>query len=250
MSSSKLSSSKLFELLTRRHYTMLLGTLLFFLLAYPYFEGYGSVKEWLLQSVFLATLVLAIDKLNHGKWDVIIGSIFAITIWLIELCLTFKVNLFGPSTALVQTILTLLFYTAGSLAALIYVMRPKHVTSETFAACAFVYLMLGVTWGQGFQLIHLTIPNSFHESGAELGKVLTWTDFLYFSYATMTSTGYGDLTPVSSQARSIASLEALVGQFYLAIVVARLVGLDRKPPTDAAIIPPADSSALPPATST
>ncbi len=221
-------SSKLIDLLTRKHYTILLATLLFFLLAYPYFEGHGSVKEWLLQSIFLATLVLAIDKLTQGKVDLIVGSIFALAIWLIELCLTFNVNLFGPSTELVQTILTLLFYSAGSVAALIYVMRPKHVTSETFAACAFVYLMLGVTWGQGYQLIHLAVPHSFHEGGAEVGKVLTWTDFLYFSFATMTSTGYGDLTPVSSQARSIASLEALVGQFYLAVVVARLVGLDRK----------------------
>jgi Ion channel. len=218
--------------LQRRHYTFLLATLLLFLLAYPYLEGRGSVKEWLLQSIFLGTLVVAIDKLNPGKWDLAIGSVFAIAIWLIELCLIFKFNLFGSSTELVQTILTFLFYAAGTLAALIYVMRPKHVTSETFAACAFVYLMLGVTCGQAFQLIHLTIPNSFHESGAELGKVLTWTDFLYFSFATMTSTGYGDLTPVSSQARSIASLEALIGQFYIAVIVARLVGLDKK------IVPP------------
>lgn len=218
--------------LQRRHYTFLLATLLLFLLSYPYFEGRGSVKEWLLQSIFLGTLVVAIDKLNPGKWDLIIGLVFALSIWLIELCLIFNFSLFGSATELVQTILTFLFYGAGTLAALIYVMRPKHVTSETFAACAFVYLMLGVTCGQAFQLIHLTIPNSFHESGAELGKVLTWTDFLYFSFATMTSTGYGDLTPVSSQARSIASLEALIGQFYIAVIVARLVGLDKK------VVPP------------
>lgn len=225
-------SSKFMEWLARRHYTFLLATLLVFLLAYPYFEGRGSVKEWLLQSIFLGTLVVAIDKLNPGKWDLIIGSFFALAIWLIELCLIFKFNLFGSSTELVQTILTFSFYGAGTIAALIYVMRPKHITSETFAACAFVYLMLGVTCGQAYQLIHLTIPNSFHEGGAVIGKVLTWTDFLYFSYATMTSTGYGDLTPVSSQARSIASLEALIGQYYMAVIVARLVGLDRK------VVPP------------
>ncbi|MCC7527753.1 MAG: two pore domain potassium channel family protein [Candidatus Melainabacteria bacterium] len=53
----------------------------------------------------------------------------------------------------------------------------------------------------------------------DLDKVLTWSDFLYFSFATMTSTGYGDLRPVTSQARSFASLEALVGRFYMAVVL-------------------------------
>lgn len=138
----------------------------------------------------------------------------------------FKTWILGDATDLVQTILTLLFYGFATVVSLIFVLRPKMICHETLAAAAFAYLMLGITWGQAYQLIHLTVPNSFFVNVTnDLDKALTWTDFLYFSFATMTSTGYGDLTAVTSQSRSLASLEALVGQFYMAVVVARLVGI-------------------------
>lgn len=209
-----------------RDYSFLLTTLLGYLLLYPYLEGHGSGKELLLEFIFFTTLALVVDKLHPKKSDLVTGIAFAVAIWSIELCTTLHISPFGDRTDLVQTILTLLFYAYATIVSLIFVLRPKSICHETLAAAAFAYLMLGITWGMGYQLIHLTVPQSFYINMTnDLDKALTWTDFLYFSFATMTSTGYGDLTAVTSQARSLASLEALVGQFYMAVVVARLVGI-------------------------
>lgn len=216
--------SKLKRLVQDRHYSILLLLLLLFLLTYPYFEGRQSGKELILELIFFSTLAVVIDKLHETKLDLIFAVAFALFIWLIELSITLHFQPFGAYTDTVQTIFTLIFYTFATVCALVYVLRPRAVTGETFAAAAFAYLMVGITWGQAYQLVHLIIPGSFYVNSA-IDKVLTWTDFLYFSIATMTSTGYGDLTPVTSQARSLASLEQVAGHFYMAVVMARLVGL-------------------------
>ena len=76
-----------------------------------------------------------------------------------------------------------------------------------------------------YHLVALTIPNSFHlpedldiGNPAALGRVLT-----YFSYTTLTTTGFGDVTPIRPLARTLAMFEALAGQLYLVITLARLV---------------------------
>ena len=65
----------------------------------------------------------------------------------------------------------------------------------------------------------MLIPESFND--------LAWSDFVYFSLATLTTVGYGDITPQTALAGILASLEAVIGQLYLAVLVARLVGLLR-----------------------
>ncbi len=210
-----------------RNYSFLLCMLVLYLLLYPYLEGRGSGKELVLELFFFTTLAFVVDKLHSKKNDLIAGILFALAIWTIELCITLHLKPFGEATDLVQTILTLLFYAYATIVSLIFVLRPKKSTyNETMAAAAFAYVMLGITWGQVYLLISLVVPNSFYINMTnDLDKMLTLTDFLYFSFATMTSTGYGDLTAVTSQARSFSSLEALVGQFYMAVIVARLVGI-------------------------
>lgn len=226
-----------------RDYSFLLCLLLVYLLLYPYLEGRGTGKELLLELLFFTTLAMVVDKLHPKKSDLIAGVVMALALWSIELCNTLHVKPFGDGTDIVQTILSLVFYAYATIVSLIFVIRPKSIYRETMAAAAFAYLMLGITWGQAFLLIHLAVPNSFFINMAnDPDKLLTWTDFLYFSFATMTSTGYGDLTAVTSQARSLASLEALVGQFYMAVVVARLVGIYQfAPPAVAISVQPAQS---------
>ena len=70
---------------------------------------------------------------------------------------------------------------------------------------------------EGFQ------PGSFSGLGQQ-GHALSWR-FLYFSFVTLTTLGYGDITPVHPLARSMATIEALTGQLYIAVLVARLIGL-------------------------
>jgi hypothetical protein len=67
------------------------------------------------------------------------------------------------------------------------------------------------------------MPGSFIVSNEDVSR--TGGNFLYYSFVTLTTLGYGDITPASSPARSLSTLEAVTGQLYIAILVARLVGL-------------------------
>jgi hypothetical protein len=110
------------------------------------------------------------------------------------------------------------------------VMRAEVVDLNTvFGACC-VYLMLGMIWSGVYELIEYFQPGSFTLGGAQRGTVSradsSSSELFYYSFITMTTVGYGDVTPVSAAARAFAALHGLVGQLYIAIVVARLVGLE------------------------
>ncbi len=87
-----------------------------------------------------------------------------------------------------------------------------------------VYLMLGVIWALMYFLLETVVPGSF-EGLTEHAMNDSWNpDWVYFSFVTLTTLGYGDILPQTFSARSLAYFEAIVGQFYLAILVAGLVG--------------------------
>jgi len=85
-----------------------------------------------------------------------------------------------------------------------------------------VYLLLGTIWALAYSLVDLVSPGAF--AGMAIQSEPGWdSDWLYFSFVTMTTLGYGDISPVSSTARALAYTQAIFGQFYIAILVAGLV---------------------------
>lgn len=86
-----------------------------------------------------------------------------------------------------------------------------------------IFLLLGLIFSMLYALVHEIDPDAFRGVPAELG-ILDSTTWTYYSFTTLTTLGYGDIAPVSSIARTLAFLEAILGQFYVAILVAGLVG--------------------------
>lgn len=85
-----------------------------------------------------------------------------------------------------------------------------------------IYLLLGVMWSIAYGIIEYLQPGSFR--GLTEQDTTAWNrDWVYYSFVTLTTLGYGDITPVSQTARSFSLVEAVVGQFYLAVLVAGLV---------------------------
>jgi len=110
---------------------------------------------------------------------------------------------------------------------LAYVLHSGRVTSDKIFAAICVYLLLGFVWTYTYALLDDMQPGSFADS-TETGRtddVAHVSQLRYFSFATLTTLGYGDILPRSSTARTMAVLEAVMGQIYLAVLVARLVGL-------------------------
>lgn len=123
-----------------------------------------------------------------------------------------------------------LLFTVGMI--LKYLFVARHVNFDMICASLCVYLLLGVAWAIAYSLIEILQPGSFHfalgEAGA--GTVMRFEGeraflAIYYSLVTLTTLGYGDIIPTSSIARTSAATEALTGQLYLAVLVARLVGL-------------------------
>jgi hypothetical protein len=117
------------------------------------------------------------------------------------------------------------------------VLKQKEVTGETIAMSISVYLLLGFTWGLFYIVIFQLQPNAFSFGGsanlasggpAELQPL--FPIFIYFSLTTLSTIGFGDIVPLTLQARYSAVAEGIMGQFYLAILVARLVSLQMSQP--------------------
>lgn len=111
------------------------------------------------------------------------------------------------------------------------VLRQKEVTRETISWSISIYLLIGFTWGLLYIVLYQLQPHAFSLGSFETPNSGSPTEqqvfpvLLYFSLTTLATIGYGDITPVTLQARYAAVAEGITGQFYLAILVARLVGI-------------------------
>jgi hypothetical protein len=109
----------------------------------------------------------------------------------------------------------------------VQVFREGPVTGHRIRGAIVVYLLLGGIFAQLYQLVALAIPQAFRLPGDLVGgdPGVLQRRLTYFSFITLTTTGYGDITPVHPMALTLTMFEALVGQLYLAITLARLVAL-------------------------
>jgi hypothetical protein len=114
------------------------------------------------------------------------------------------------------------FYAAGSLIA--YMMADRHATSdELFAAGAtFTLLVWAFTWV--FVFLQALRPGTFG-AAVQPEAARSWTELMYMSFALLSSTGIGDIIPLTPIARAVAAIEMFAGVMYLAAVVSRLIGL-------------------------
>jgi hypothetical protein len=88
-----------------------------------------------------------------------------------------------------------------------------------------VYLLLGMVWAQAYVLVAQITPDAFQFPVAEHSeRHIGGFKAFYFSFSTLTTAGFGDITPVSKVARTLAIMEAVTGNLYLAILISRLVG--------------------------
>jgi hypothetical protein len=100
--------------------------------------------------------------------------------------------------------------------------RPGPVTHHRIQGAIAVLLLLGLVWANAYELLHLIHPDAFSGAVGSAPGALTW---IYYSFVTLTTMGYGDITPVHPIARSLAISEALTGQLYIAVTLARLMAL-------------------------
>ena len=134
----------------------------------------------------------------------------------------------SPMLTMAGTICWLLFVVYVTASELRSVLKQREVTGETICMAVSVYLLMGFSWALLYAIIFQRHPEAF--AGIATANQLTefqhfFPIFGYFSLTTLSTIGFGDITPLTLQARYAAVAEGITGQFYLAILVARLVGM-------------------------
>ena len=204
--------------LTQHRFLLLLISLLLIALFQPFIVGFGFLGARSLLSIFLSVILFSsLYAISDNKRFFIVALILALP----SFGARWVIYFFGSSTSLnvmFQSITALfLIFTAGII--LSHVLKDEAVTAEKISAAICVYLLIGLIWAYLFSLVHALQPGSFQIENPD------FSHFVYYSFITLSTLGYGDITPLTPQAQSLAYVEAIAGQIYLTVLVARLVGL-------------------------
>jgi hypothetical protein len=200
-------------------FSVLLLLTVMMIIAIPFLRDFARVK--LLLDIFTAViLIAAIWATGQRKNKIVVFCVFALP-WLILTWINHLVDnsllLFGSNT------LGAFLFGLAVYSILKYVTNAEEVTREVIFAAIVSYLLLAVIWSFGYSSLELVSPGSFSISAARAED--SAFNFLYFSFVTITTLGYGDITPLTDQASALVIVEALIGQIYLVVLVAWLVGM-------------------------
>ena len=208
----------------------LLFSLIFILVVYPEVEGkawggkfFAAFFSWVMVS---AVYFVSRENKKNFVISLILGIPAVAFMWMEQFIQSdiLDVVMFSLMTA---------FTFFAFWCVLLYIMRSEKVTANTLAGAASAYLLLGISWGFLYTLIEYLTPGSFVIPEALTSTTVQnviaadwdWAIFHYFSFSTLTTLGYGDITPVSSRAQSLALIEAVSGVLFTALLVSRLVGM-------------------------
>ena len=108
-------------------------------------------------------------------------------------------------------------------------LNAKEVTKELIAAALCLYLIIGLFWGAAYNLVYVINNDAFSGNLIEQAGSGTLHVFNYFSMVSLTTLGYGDITPQIPGAAALCQTEAIIGQFFTAVLVGWLVGMYRRP---------------------
>jgi hypothetical protein len=177
-----------------------------------------------LRGVFSSLLLLAglLTMTRHKTLKIV----FAVFVTLTMMVHWTRIALDTRALMGLDAFLLLLSMLALMVIVLAQVNQKGPVTGHRVRGAVAGYLLLGMSCAYAYSLIDTLIPGSFQMSAADLQSSQTRSDaFNYFSIVTLTTLGYGDITAIHPVARSVVMMEALLGQLYPAILIARLVTL-------------------------
>jgi hypothetical protein len=105
-----------------------------------------------------------------------------------------------------------------------FILRARRVNSEVLCIAVSTYLLLVLLWSSAYSLVGQLIPGSFSGTHTDI-QSLRGFEAIYFSTITLTTVGYGDLSPASPPARMLTMMQAITGTMYVAVLIARLVSV-------------------------
>jgi hypothetical protein len=185
----------------------------------------------LLTAVFAIVLVAGVAVVDSGQRHLMTASILGA----VQVVLT-GVNAVSENSAVYPFLaggafaITAVLIVYCIYCVLRYVLQARFITLDQIYAGISVYLMLGLAFGCMYYLLVILNPGCFSVNTAKSGGGIP--DLMYFSFVTLATLGYGDITPITKAARTMAEMEAIAGTLYIAVFMARLVSLRSEPESD------------------
>lgn len=203
------------------HAALLVGLLVLFVVA-PIIPAHraGFVAELLFDGILLAG-VYSVGPSRHRRWFVVLTVLTLGARWGQQL-----LGSGGLGTSALGITSVWLCYAILIVAT--HLFQRRDVTLDTILGAVVVYLLVAALFALLFEMMEMRMPGSFSglPDDPDGARNTATSTFSYFSLVCLATMGYGDVVPLSSLARPIAALEGVLGQMYLAVMIARLVGLN------------------------
>lgn len=166
------------------------------------------------------TVLAAVDMATETRRDLRIGLALGIPAILLAWLAPFAHSVM---LAQVEFVFSAVLYIFIMVRMLGLVLRTPVVSADTIYLAVCSYVILGLIWSLAYYPIEYLSPGSFHGLNQTSART-TASDLFYFSYVTLTTLGYGDITPVSPVAKAFAILESISGTLFMAVLIAMLMG--------------------------
>jgi hypothetical protein len=201
--------------------TYLLLSLVGLILLFPYAKGdvFGRIVLGILYSLVLIGGAYAISQ---NRRTIVVG----IGLGVLGIALQWTALLTGMAVFLRPAgIVNVVFLVIAISNVLRYLLKKGPVTADKLHGALAGYIMLAFLWAFIYTFVESFTPGSFRFEHVDATDPHAFYRLLYFSFTTLTTVGYGDITPVTDQARSFAMIEQFAGVFFVGVLIARLAGL-------------------------
>lgn len=199
-------------------FSFLLISIVLFMILRPFVEDLVRLS-FLMQIFITAILLSGIYAVSEDR----VTLVFALLTGLPALFANWTFQLLKiPSLLLTHHICSGLFFAVATIIILRHLVNQKVVTVDLIWGAVCGYFFIGFMWGDIYSLLETIQPGSFNLGGQE---VLDIDNLIYFSFVTLATLGYGDIVPLTKQAQSLAIIETIMGQMYLAVNIAALVAI-------------------------
>lgn len=210
-----------FHLLLQGRWFYLCHALLIMIFFYPYHEELYVKQKSLIFNIFESgILVFIIYSVSFNRRQIFLTGLLLLPA-LIHTWIPFSApwDIIPPASLLG-------LYTYAIILIVPYLIETREVGIDELFGSFSLYLLIGLTWASIYLLIEKVFPGSFYVASVyNQDGIVNMSEFIYYSFITLTTLGYGDIVPISPFTRSISILEALTGIFFIALVFSRAVSL-------------------------
>lgn len=213
----------------RRPFGLLLGALIIFLTLIP-IVGNTPTGKILVSVGFTGILVAGLGVVRQSHRFMLIAVVLVVAN-LVAQWLEQFIHTDASESRILRSALGALYFTYLVVALVRLLVHEREVTLDTILGGINVYLLIAVVFAQLHSMVETVVPGSYQQGGVPLDQIPGLADgpppatFLYFSFVTVTTLGYGDVSPITPIAEFMSVAEAVIGQLYVAILIGGLVAL-------------------------